>query len=77
LDACLLILIPLADLLMAILAFFWEVRLTVTLRFPTRVFDAPALALADGSLADSPLRDRVRLGSRELGCPLQTQEWEK
>jgi hypothetical protein len=35
----------------------------VALRFPARVFDAPALALADGSHTDSLLGDRVETGT--------------
>jgi hypothetical protein len=39
----------------------------VALRFPARVFDAPALVLADGSLADSLLGDRVETGIAGIG----------
>jgi hypothetical protein len=48
-----LILIPLEDFLMAFLAFFLGVGLAVTFHLPAQVFEAPTLALADGSLADS------------------------
>jgi hypothetical protein len=34
----------------------------VALHFPAQVFDALALALADGSLADSPLGDWTETG---------------
>jgi hypothetical protein len=41
-------LIPLVDLPVAFLAFFYGVRMAVALRFPARVFEAPTPAPGDG-----------------------------
>jgi hypothetical protein len=57
------ILIPLADLTVAFLAFFWAVGLVAALRFPARVLDTPTLTSADGSLTDSQLGDRAETGT--------------
>jgi hypothetical protein len=57
-----LILIPLDDFPMTFLAFFWGVRLAATFHLSVRVFKALALALADGSLVELPLVDRVKIG---------------
>jgi hypothetical protein len=57
-----LILILLVDLTVVFLAFFYGVRVAVAFHFPTRVIDAPALARADGSLANSPLGDQAETG---------------
>jgi hypothetical protein len=54
-----LILIPLDGFPVAFLAFFWGVGLAVAFHLPAQVFDAPALALADGSLVDSSHGDRI------------------
>jgi hypothetical protein len=54
-----LILIPLFDLPVVFLAFFDGVSITGALRFPTRVFDPPALASVVGLLADSLLGGRA------------------
>jgi hypothetical protein len=61
------ILILLANLPMAFLVFFWGVELIATLHFPARVFDAPTLVPADGSLAGSPLGDRTEIGIVRIG----------
>jgi hypothetical protein len=57
-----LILILLEDFPVAFLAFFWGVGLVAAFHLPARVVKALALALADGSLADSPLGDRAEIG---------------
>jgi hypothetical protein len=44
-----LILIPLEDLQVAFLAFFWGVGLAVAFRLLARVLDAPTLDLVEGS----------------------------
>jgi hypothetical protein len=73
-----LILISLVDLPMVLLAFFGGVRIIGALCFPARVFDAPTLALAIGSIDNSPPGDRAKTGIVGIGIsPLQTQEWEK
>jgi hypothetical protein len=62
-----LILIPLEDFPVAFLVFFWGVRLVAAFRLPVRVFEAPPLALADGSLEGSPLGDWVEIGMARIG----------
>jgi hypothetical protein len=62
-----LILISLVDLPVAFLAFFWGLRVAEALRFPGRVLDAPTLAPADVSFADSPLGDRAKTGIAKIG----------
>jgi hypothetical protein len=64
-----LILIPLADLLVAFLVFFWGVEVIVALcpPPPPRVLDALALALDYGSLVDSPLGDRAETRITGIG----------
>jgi hypothetical protein len=65
-----LILIPLVDLPVEFLAFCWGDGLTVTLHFLGQVLDVLVLAPADGSLADSPLRDQVETGIAGIWmCP--------
>jgi hypothetical protein len=58
-------LIPLEDLPVAFLAFFWGVGSAVAFYLPARVFEALALALAlalvEGSLTDSSPRGRVKI----------------
>jgi hypothetical protein len=61
-----LILILLVDLPVVFLAFFGGVGITGVSCFPTRV-DAPALAPAVGSLADSSLRDQTETGITGIG----------
>jgi hypothetical protein len=72
-----LILIPLKDFPVALLAFFWGVGMTAAFRLPARVSDALALAPADGSLADSPLGDWAEIGLLKKGCPIRTKGWGK
>jgi hypothetical protein len=62
-----LILIPLEDFPVAFLVFFWGVRLAAAFHLPVQVFEAPPLALADGSLEGSPLGDRVEIGMARIG----------
>jgi hypothetical protein len=77
LGAGLLILIMLADLPVAFSAFFWGVGLAVALCFSARIFDTPALAPADGSLADSQLGDRAETGFAGIGMsPSNLGMWE-
>jgi hypothetical protein len=40
--------------------------LVLAFYLPARVLEASTLALASGSLADSPLRDRVKTGMAEI-----------
>jgi hypothetical protein len=54
-----LILILLEDLPVVFLAYFGGVGLTVAFRLPARVFEALALGLMEGSLADSSLGGRA------------------
>jgi hypothetical protein len=72
-----LILIPLADLLVAFLVFFWGVEVIVALCRPPpppppRVLDALALALDYGSLLDSPLGDRAETRITGIGMSPST-----
>jgi hypothetical protein len=53
-------LIPLKDFPVAFLVFLWGIRLAVAFCLLARVFDTPALAPTDGSLADLPLGDRAK-----------------
>jgi hypothetical protein len=62
-----LILIPLEDFPTAFLVFIWGVRLAAAFYLPVRVFEALALAPADGSLIDSPLGGPVETGMTEIG----------
>jgi hypothetical protein len=62
-----LILIPLEDLLVAFLAFFWGVELVVAFRFLARVLDVPALDLAEGPSMASPPGERVKMEIARIG----------
>jgi hypothetical protein len=62
-----LILILLKDFPTTLLVFFWGVGVTVTFLLLARVLHAPPLALADGSLADSPLGDWAEIGIARKG----------
>jgi hypothetical protein len=70
LDTGSLILIPLEDLPVALLAFFRAVGLAVTLHFPTWVFLVLALAPTKGSLADSLPGGRVEIGMARIRTSL-------
>jgi hypothetical protein len=62
-----LILIPLEDLPVAFLAFFWGVGLTVAFRLLARVFDAPTLDPAEWSSMALPPREWVKTRIAKIG----------
>jgi hypothetical protein len=57
-----LILIPLEDLPVTFLAFFWGVGLAAAFYLLDQVFEALALALVEGSLVGSSLGDQAKTG---------------
>jgi hypothetical protein len=62
-----LIRIPLEDFHVAFLFFFWRVGLVAAFRLPAHVLEALTWALAERSLADSPLGDWAKTGMVGIG----------